>query len=83
MLLVDPLYQRCLAAECRARGVPVIFDEVFTGIWRLGAMSAAHRLGIQPDIACYAKLLTGEPASCLHRLRTVMTRRLATSATVN
>jgi len=59
MLLVDPLYQRCLAAECRARGVPVIFDEVFTGIWRLGALSAAHRLGIQPDIACYAKLLTG------------------------
>jgi dethiobiotin synthetase/adenosylmethionine--8-amino-7-oxononanoate aminotransferase len=59
MLLVDPLYQRCLAAECRRRGVPVVFDEVFTGIWRLGALSAAQRLGVQPDIACYAKLLTG------------------------
>ena len=64
MLLVDPLYQRCLAAECRARGVPVIFDEVFTGIWRLGALSAAHRLGIRPDIACYAKLLTGRTTIC-------------------
>ena len=59
MLLVDPLYQRCLAAECRRRGVPVVFDEVFTGIWRLGALSAAAHLGVQPDIACYAKLLTG------------------------
>ena len=63
MLLVDPLYQRCLATECRQRGVPIIFDEVFTGIWRLGALSAAHWLGMQPDIACYAKLLTGDCAT--------------------
>ena len=59
MLLVDPLYQRAMVAECRRRGVPVIFDEVFTGIWRLGTLSAAQRLGVNPDIACYAKLLTG------------------------
>lgn len=44
---------------CRERGMPVIFDEVFTGCWRLGAPSAAALLGVQPDIACYAKLLTG------------------------
>jgi len=43
----------------RARGLPVVLDEVFSGLWRLGAVSAAERLGIQPDIACYAKLLTG------------------------
>ena len=59
MLLVDPLYQRCLVELARERGVPVIFDEVFTGLWRLGAASAAKLLGVQPDIACYAKLLTG------------------------
>ena len=37
----------------------MIFDEVFTGCWRLGAPSAAALLGAAPDIACYAKLLTG------------------------
>jgi dethiobiotin synthetase/adenosylmethionine--8-amino-7-oxononanoate aminotransferase len=39
--------------------MPIIFDEVFTGLWRLGAPSGADLLGIHPDIACYAKLLTG------------------------
>lgn len=43
----------------RERSIPVIFDEVFTGLWRLGAPSGAALLGISPDIACYAKLLTG------------------------
>ena len=61
MLFVDPVYQRCLISVARARGIPVIFDEVFTGLWRLGAPSAAEILGVEPDIACYAKLLTGEP----------------------
>lgn len=43
---------------CQARGIPVIADEVFSGLWRLGAPSAAAAAGITPDIACYAKLLT-------------------------
>eukprot|EP00208_Stichococcus_sp_RCC1054_P000920 CAMPEP_0206139432 /NCGR_PEP_ID=MMETSP1473-20131121/6079_1 /ASSEMBLY_ACC=CAM_ASM_001109 /TAXON_ID=1461547 /ORGANISM="Stichococcus sp, Strain RCC1054" /LENGTH=768 /DNA_ID=CAMNT_0053533229 /DNA_START=85 /DNA_END=2388 /DNA_ORIENTATION=- len=59
MVLVDPLFQRQLVAQCRQRRIPVIFDEVFSGLWRLGAVSAARILGVQPDIACYAKLLTG------------------------
>jgi len=40
-------------------GLPVIFDEVFTGINRLGRISAATFLGVHPDISVYAKLLTG------------------------
>ena len=37
----------------------MIADEVFAGLWRLGAESAAvDLLGIQPDIGCFAKLLT-------------------------
>ncbi|KAF2651454.1 PLP-dependent transferase [Lophiostoma macrostomum CBS 122681] len=40
-------------------GVPVIFDEVFTGLYRLGRFSAASLLGVHPDISCHAKLLTG------------------------
>lgn len=59
MHMIDPLFQRVLVKECQTRGMPVIFDEVFTGFWRLGAESAAELLGCMPDIACYAKLLTG------------------------
>ena len=63
MLCVDPAFQRALVAACRRRGVPVIFDEVFTGCWRLGAPTAGGGiLGATPDVACYAKLLTGGAA---------------------
>ncbi|CAI5741561.1 unnamed protein product [Peronospora destructor] len=59
MFLVDPLYQRVLVQECRSRKIPIIYDEVFSGWWRLGVESARDLLGVDPDIACYAKLLTG------------------------
>lgn len=106
--MIDPLFQRVLVSECRSRNIPVIFDEVFTGFWRLGTevgipcisfsfvlllffllymllsfnvievlnyihffyflemsllslllQSAAELLGCLPDIACFAKLMTG------------------------
>lgn len=41
------------------RGLPVVFDEVFTGLFRLGFASATEVLGTTPDIACYAKILSG------------------------
>lgn len=39
--------------------MPVIYDEVFSGLWRLGVESARELLGEDPDVSCYAKLLTG------------------------
>ena len=36
-----------------------MFDEVFTGLYRLGRFSAASFLGVHPDISIHAKLLTG------------------------
>ncbi|CAF1698632.1 unnamed protein product [Brassica napus] len=59
MHMVDPLFQRVLVNECRNRKIPVIFDEVFTGFWRLGVETTAELLGCKPDIACFAKLMTG------------------------
>ncbi|TMW66724.1 hypothetical protein Poli38472_014036 [Pythium oligandrum] len=59
MVLVDPLFQRIAVEECRKRKIPVIFDEVFSGWWRLGVESGRDLLGVNPDISCYAKLLTG------------------------
>lgn len=59
MHMIDPLFQRILVRECQIRKIPVIFDEVFTGFWRLGRESAADLLGCLPDIACFGKLMTG------------------------
>ncbi|GAB2220078.1 hypothetical protein Drorol1_Dr00007721 [Drosera rotundifolia] len=59
MHMVDPLFQRALVLECQSRKIPVIFDQVFTGFWRLGVESAADLLHCSPDIGCFAKLMTG------------------------
>ncbi|XP_020592609.1 bifunctional dethiobiotin synthetase/7,8-diamino-pelargonic acid aminotransferase, mitochondrial [Phalaenopsis equestris] len=59
MHMIDPLFQRMLVGECRNRRIPVVFDEVFSGFWRLGHESAAELLGCLPDIACFGKLMTG------------------------
>lgn len=62
MLFADPLFQRCLidAVRSSTTTIPVIFDEVFTGLYRLGYFSAASLLSnAEPDIVVNAKLLTG------------------------
>ncbi|KAI1387946.1 PLP-dependent transferase [Hypoxylon trugodes] len=40
-------------------GLPVIFDEVFTGLSRLGRFTASSFLQSEADISVHAKLLTG------------------------
>ncbi|KAG9315162.1 pyridoxal phosphate-dependent transferase [Chiua virens] len=64
MIFVDPLFQRALVDAVRDTSLfenplPVIFDEVFVGLHRLGAQSCGPILGVHPDIAVYAKILTG------------------------
>jgi dethiobiotin synthetase/adenosylmethionine--8-amino-7-oxononanoate aminotransferase len=60
MRVIDPTWQSTLVKVCKARKIPVIYDEVFTGLFRLGWKSAGPALlDATPDIACYAKLLTG------------------------
>ncbi|TKY54599.1 Bifunctional dethiobiotin synthetase/7,8-diamino-pelargonic acid aminotransferase [Spatholobus suberectus] len=59
MHMVDPLFQRVLVNECRSRKIPVIFDEIFTGFWRLGVETAVQLIHCVPDIACFGKLMTG------------------------
>lgn len=60
MRVIDPVWQSLLVKVCKQRKIPVIYDEVFTGLFRLGWKSAGPAvLDIAPDIACYAKLLTG------------------------
>ena len=61
MIFVDPLFQRVLVDAVRdnENPLPVIFDEVFVGLYRLGMESSGPLLSVNPDIAAYAKMLTG------------------------
>jgi len=72
MIFVDPLFQRILIDVVRSRsppakpsseggwsGIPVIFDEVFVGTYRMGHQTTSTVLGVHPDIAVYAKMLSG------------------------
>lgn len=42
---------------------PCCWLQVFAGLWRLGVASCSQLLGVKPDIAAYAKLLTGAACS--------------------
>ncbi len=46
-----------VAAACRAVGAVFVIDEVTSG-WRFGFPGACPQLGIQPDIAVYAKAMS-------------------------
>lgn len=41
------------------QGLPIIFDEVFTGLYRLGYPTPSDALDVRPDISVLAKILTG------------------------
>jgi adenosylmethionine-8-amino-7-oxononanoate aminotransferase len=71
-LIVEPLilgaggmltYPAAVLAEmkriCETHGALLIADEVMTGWGRTGTLFACEQAGISPDIACYAKGLTG------------------------
>jgi dethiobiotin synthetase/adenosylmethionine--8-amino-7-oxononanoate aminotransferase len=55
----NPAEDRTPGAGTSWSGLPVIFDEVFTGLYRLGRRSSASFLQVDSDIVVNAKLLTG------------------------
>lgn len=48
-----------VAAPKTWAGLPIIHDEVFTGLFRLGRFSSSTFICVEPDISVHAKLLTG------------------------
>ena len=48
-----------LCEICRKYGILLIADEVQTGFARTGTLFACERLGLEPDLICMAKSLTG------------------------
>jgi acetylornithine/succinyldiaminopimelate/putrescine aminotransferase/predicted amino acid dehydrogenase len=48
-----------LSGVCRASGIPLIVDEIQTGLGRTGAFLASQKLGLDPDYICLSKALGG------------------------
>ena len=59
MIFHDASVLRRLRALADRHGLPLIFDEIFTGFGRTGTMFACEAAGIVPDIITLSKALTG------------------------
>ena len=59
MRMCRPEFLRALEAHVHAAGSLLIFDEVMTGFGRTGADFACLKAGVQPDLICLSKGLTG------------------------
>jgi acetylornithine/succinyldiaminopimelate/putrescine aminotransferase len=59
-------YLAGLEKLCGQKGALLIFDEVQTGLGRVGARSAAHLFGVKPNLQTFAKALgSGVPAAAV------------------
>jgi len=73
MRIYDAGYLRQARRICDAHDTFLVFDEVFTGYGRTGAMWAADHAGVSPDVLCLAK---GFVAGTLPMGATISTARI-------
>ena len=59
MRMHHPVYLRRVRELCDVHGIFLIADEIATGFGRTGTFFACEQAGIQPDLLCLSKGLTG------------------------
>ncbi len=66
-------FMRALRTKCDQVGALLIYDEIQTGVGRVGKMFAWELAGVEPDIICMAKAIGGGmPLGCFAAKKEVM-----------